>query len=324
MSKNPLLLIHETLFANRMKTTFKNILNRKSNFIELETILDSKLPDEYKSFIERYNGAELFPMLFEVNNQKIHLTKIIPFYELIERHLFLINHKKFLMFVAEDDFGNGVLLSLKGINKYKYFFYDHETSEHFFGGNLNESNYAEKLTFIANSFEDIFENPIFGSEPELFILLKSCRFKEAENYIENFSYDINSIKDEHYNTLDIAIQEGAPLTLLKKLLEKNICEKMYGLNRLAIYDQADEIELFLEYEEFKFALNEEKKGTTALSAGISNLSENAVDILLKNGAKVRKEDIKLAEETTFVAEERKFPEAELSKARRILELIKST
>lgn len=307
-----------------MKTTFKNISERKSDFTELENILEAKLPDEYKSFVEKYNGSDVYPMLFGTDNEKIHLTKITSFDKLTEKYSFLINHKKFLMFVAEDDFGNGVLLSLKGKNKYKYFFYDHEASEHFFDGNLTESNYADKLKFIANSFENIFENPIYDNEPELFILLKSNRFEEAENYIENFSGDINSIKDEHYNALDIAIQEGAPLTVLKKLLEKDIYEKMYGLNRLAVYDQADEIELFLKYEEFRYTLNEEKKGTTALSAGIINLSQDAVEVLLKNGATVRKNDLKLAEQNILTAKEQLLSKIELSKAKRILELIKST
>lgn len=300
------------------KTIFKNITKREKGFKDLEKLIGVTLPQEYKDFISKFNGAKLYPDLFTTKIGETFLSDIISLDELIKKNIFNVNNDKSLMFVARDECGNGLLLSLKNGNR--YYDYDHETSEHFFDGDLNANNYSEKLELVADTFEDVFKNPIFDEdEPELFYFIKSRDWEKSEEYINNFSKDINLIEDEYSNILDIALEEHAPIQLLKLLLDKGVKINSLGLIFLATRDNAEGIDLLLKYERFQYYINYEKQGRTPLTVGISHLSVNAIKTLLKNGAIIRDIDLDLAKKNI---EDHKSSKLKLNKAKKILELVK--
>ena len=128
-------------------------INKKIIFL-FESTQNIVLPEVYKKFLLLYNGGKSEKNIFSITNQ--HDESIINnFFGIIDQRYYNISlyaaiYKKRVPIntlpIASDVFGNLILLSVKGEDYGKIYYWDHE-------GETEPADYSN-LTLIADSFDE--------------------------------------------------------------------------------------------------------------------------------------------------------------------------
>lgn len=124
----------------------------------LEKYLNYKLPKSYKLFLINTNGgkSEKSYFLMKANNSLGSVRNFLGLH--IEYYLSLLEHKKIYegripnntVAICNNSSGNLILLSVKGPDYGKVYFWDHERE-------TEPADYSN-LTLIADSFEEFIQN----------------------------------------------------------------------------------------------------------------------------------------------------------------------
>ncbi len=145
--------------------------NETEIFKSIFNFLDISLPKSYKKFLlenKNFDFSEKEKNIFIVNKTKFSGV-LRFFYEFssninddILYHLKLYRYRipKNMISIACDNYGNQILLSVKGPDYGKVYFWDHEQEADTENG--EEPSY-NNLTLIANSFDE-FMNGLYGEE----------------------------------------------------------------------------------------------------------------------------------------------------------------
>jgi len=137
-----------------------------------EQYLGFKFQKEYRDFLKKYNGGEPKKKIFCFkNNVSLGKSVIDTFFGFVpdKNENILLHFKNYQvripwnMFpIARDDFGNRILLSVKGPDRGKIYFWDHEMEADTDHG---ETPDYSNLTLIADSFDEFIQN--LKSEDEI-------------------------------------------------------------------------------------------------------------------------------------------------------------
>jgi cell wall assembly regulator SMI1 len=132
---------------------------------QTEKILGSKLPEDYRKFLETYNGGFISPDKLEINSKQGKTTVDI-LYGLMDSssnydHLDLVknyNNKKHqipagIVAIGNDPGGNYFCIALTDDKYGQVYFYDHEESNKDSQGNLTWDN----LYLVANTFTSFLD-----------------------------------------------------------------------------------------------------------------------------------------------------------------------
>lgn len=143
-----------------------NIVNEEV-IILLESFIEcNKLPISYRNFLMSFNGGNINPCDFNFMN-KNYGGNVNTFFKINSKdhddwveNFNLYKHRIPLNFIAiaNDNFGNLILLGIKGKDREKIYFWDHE-----FEVDDGEIASYDNLSLISNNFE-IFLNSLFEEE----------------------------------------------------------------------------------------------------------------------------------------------------------------
>ncbi|MBN9565604.1 MAG: SMI1/KNR4 family protein [Alphaproteobacteria bacterium] len=143
----------------------KNFGPLNENVLEaLEQVWEFKLPSSYRDFLLRYNGGIPVNDTFYFKKDPSSGSIVQLFLGVTpEKHANLLGHLRTYqgrildtMFpIAYDPSGNLILLVVKGPDREKVFFWDHELEADSEWG--QEPNYSN-LTLVADSFEEFVAN----------------------------------------------------------------------------------------------------------------------------------------------------------------------
>lgn len=118
------------------------------------------LPDDYKSFLAKSNGGKPYPSEFWVEYPK-NASEVYIFYGLYNEpkwesldYLFHagLHIPTNLTAIGDDGVGNYICMRIDNIKFGSVYFIDHELYDH------NNPSSPEGITFIADSFQDFFDN----------------------------------------------------------------------------------------------------------------------------------------------------------------------
>lgn len=130
----------------------------------IEQYLGSVLPSSYREFILKHNGGEPKEKFFFYKNDPSDGSLIDFFFGFVpDKHqnilLYLRNYSERIppnmLPIASDPGGNLVCLSLKGPDRGKVYFWDHEMEADTDQGEVPDYS---NLTLIADSFDDFIKN----------------------------------------------------------------------------------------------------------------------------------------------------------------------
>lgn len=130
-----------------------------------ESFLDINLPNSYRSFLQKNNGGSPEPNCFnfygEDSGSSIHYFYGInadPDYDIVkDLKIYKDRIPPDCLPIAYDEGGNLICLILKGINREKIYFWDHELEK-----DDDEPDYSN-MTLIANNFDE-FINGLYELE----------------------------------------------------------------------------------------------------------------------------------------------------------------
>ena len=141
-------------------------MNSIGNKIDIETIkllesfIEYGLTKSYREFLLKYNGGEIEPNTFKLSEGENSLSSFFQINSKETDEDLVCNYKLYIdrtplgyIPIADDHFGNLILLCLKGKNREKVYFWDHE-----FEVDDGENPNYENMTLIANNFQEFLEN----------------------------------------------------------------------------------------------------------------------------------------------------------------------
>ena len=213
----------------------KNNSLKLSDIKQFETKLGIVLPSEYRDFLLKFNGGSPSPRNFDLPNEKanpLHLfygigtsVKSDDLTEAIK--IFKGRIKNSLIPIASDPFGNQICLGVKGRQKGKVYFWDHESEGLLFK--------IRSLTLIADSFEKFIDGIYEYNDPNESLIEKIVRLgsKSGLESLLDSGYDIESV-DEYDRTIieicaiaaqneliEYLFSRGASLRSSLEIAEKN-------------------------------------------------------------------------------------------------------
>ena len=130
----------------------------------IEQYLEFKFPREYREFIITYNGGEPEKKCFLFKDNvsdgsilRCFLGFIPNKYEniLVIMRQFKNRVPENMLPIADDPYGNLVLISIKMADRGKIYFWDHETEA---DESLGEIPDYSNLTLVADNFDDFFNS----------------------------------------------------------------------------------------------------------------------------------------------------------------------
>lgn len=137
----------------------------------LEQVWGVGLPKAYKEFLTKYNGGSPIPNCFSFKNRPNEGSFVDVFFGVKKdpNNNLLMNIKLYeeripsnFLPIADDPGGNLILLSIKGIDRGKIYFWDHDLEA---DPDLNEIPDYSNLILIADSFDEFING--LHSEDEI-------------------------------------------------------------------------------------------------------------------------------------------------------------
>ena len=129
----------------------------------LEQIWCFQLPKEYRSFLLKYNGGEPSLSFFKYKNKKDDGSVVDTFFGIYKDDNYnLLNkvieigdrHTSDSFPIASDVFGNRICIIVKGPNRGKIYFWDHEMEADTDQGEI--ADYSN-MTLISDSFNEFID-----------------------------------------------------------------------------------------------------------------------------------------------------------------------
>lgn len=133
----------------------------EQDIIELENYLECTFPDDYKSFLLKYNGGEPDKTLIYFGNEGgiidvfLGINKEYCYSIKRKNNMFIGRVPSNTIAIASDPGGNLFLISIRGDDYGQIYFWDHEFEVDWNSG--QEADYSN-LTFVAKSFTDLINN----------------------------------------------------------------------------------------------------------------------------------------------------------------------
>ena len=143
----------------------------ESDLKTIEMYLEFKFPEQYKIFLINHNGGEIDKKIFCFKNDSTDgsvLDRLFGFVPneykniLVYYRIYKNRIPKYMFPIGYDPFSNLIILSIKGVDRGKVYFWDHD----FEVEDGVEPDYSN-LTLIADSFDEFINSLESDDEVEI-------------------------------------------------------------------------------------------------------------------------------------------------------------